>query len=78
MALIPDVWRPSHISATGTAVVHDGAALLQGKDDRDCMGVRNWPAEAQHTEKAVTKEGEKSLKGILILICLRIVHCSVL
>lgn len=67
----------SHIRATGTAIIHNDSALLQGKDDRNCTGVRNWPAEAQQAKKAVPKEGEKSLKGILIRLFPRIVCCSV-
>lgn len=45
----------SHISATGTADAQGGSALLQGKADRNCTGLRNWPAEAQRANKAVTK-----------------------
>lgn len=45
----------SHLSATGIAIIRDDSAFLQGKDDRSCTGLRNWPAEAQHAKKAVTK-----------------------
>lgn len=52
-----------HVIAIGSTMIPNVSALLQGKDDRKCKVVKNWPAETRNAKKVVPKKGEKNLKG---------------
>lgn len=43
-------------------MIPDNSALLQGKNDGKCKGVKKRPNETQNAEKVVPNEGKENLK----------------